>query len=110
MKKNALVAALAIAAAAMLAVPAAAHRQDRTHDHPMRLVAYALHPIGVAAEFVIIRPVHWVVSQPNLDVVFGHKAYLSDEGTYFEWLHGDHSPSIKVEQRNRETANRGMVQ
>jgi hypothetical protein len=109
MKKNALVAALAIAAAAMLAVPAAAHRYDRTHDHPLRLVGYALHPVGVAAEFAIIRPIHWIVSQPDLDIIFGHRAYLNDEGTHFEWLHGDRTPSIKIEQRNRQTENRGMV-
>jgi hypothetical protein len=109
MKKHVLAGALLAVACLLIAVPASAHRFDRSSYHPMRVVAYVLHPVGIAAEYVIARPIHYVVSQPDLDIIFGHQAYLNDEGTYFEWLHGDYEPSIKVEKREREQANRGMV-
>jgi len=68
-------------------------------DNPLRLIGYVAHPIGLAAEYAVMRPIHWVVSQPYLDVVFGHKATVEEDGTYFEFLHGDYSPSIAVERR-----------
>ncbi len=41
-------------------------------DNPLRIVAYLVHPFGMALEYAITRPIHWVVSQPDLDKVFGH--------------------------------------
>jgi hypothetical protein len=40
--------------------------------HPLRIAAYVLHPFGVALDWLLFRPAHWVVSQPGLDHVFGH--------------------------------------
>src|SRR5690606_26330109 len=76
-----------------------AHRYRRaTNDNPGRLIGYALHPLGVAAEFVVMRPIHWLVSRDYLDVVFGHAAHVTDDGTYFEWSHGDFRPSVAEER------------
>jgi hypothetical protein len=56
-----------------LASPAAADEYDaRRAGHPLRIVAYALHPIGVALDWVLFRPGHWVVSQPVMSHIFGH--------------------------------------
>jgi hypothetical protein len=97
MKKTAL-AGLLIAVVVSLAATAQADRYTRgTSDNPLRLVRYVLHPIGLAAEFLVMRPIHWVVSQPHLDIVFGHKATTFEAETYFEWSHGDFSPSIAAE-------------
>ena len=55
------------------ALPAHADEYDaRRAGHPLRLVAYVVHPIGVALDWLLFRPAHWVVSQPGLDHVFGH--------------------------------------
>ena len=82
-----------------LSVPSRADRYNRaTGDNPARLVAYALHPLGLAVEFVVMRPVHWVVSQPHLDIVFGHESAVEQDGTYFEWKHGNFKPSIAAEK------------
>ena len=67
-------AALLLAAVLLaLAAPAAADEYDaRRAGHPLRVVAYAVHPIGVALDWLLFRPAHWVVSQPVLSHVFGH--------------------------------------
>lgn len=40
--------------------------------HPLRIVAYVLHPIGVAVDYLILRPAHWAGSQEPLRTIFGH--------------------------------------
>ena len=44
-------------------------------SHPLRLVAYALHPAGCAIEWLVIRPIHAVLSQPQLEHFFGHSPH-----------------------------------
>ncbi|MCC5876554.1 MAG: hypothetical protein JJU11_10090 [Candidatus Sumerlaeia bacterium] len=83
--------------------PALADRYRRNKsDNPFRLISYVVHPVGILLEYSVMRPIHWVVSQPHLDIIFGHQPSLNDEGTYFEWVHGDFSPSIAEEIRMRE--------
>jgi hypothetical protein len=67
-------AALALVALVLaLASPAAADEYDaRRAGHPLRMVAYALHPIGVALDWLVFRPGHWVVHQPVMSHIFGH--------------------------------------
>ena len=67
-------AALALSALLLaLASPAVADEYDaRRAGHPLRIVAYALHPIGVALDWLIFRPLHWYVSQPVISEIFGH--------------------------------------
>ena len=79
--------ALLIGAAFVLApVTASAHEYDRDDEgYPLRYVAYALHPVGIAAEYLVLRPIHWLVSQPNLDIIFGHDSYESPDYDYFKW-------------------------
>ena len=56
------------------AAPVAADDFDSTHaGHPLRIVAYVLHPIGVAIEYLILRPAHWLVSQEPMETLFGHE-------------------------------------
>lgn len=42
-------------------------------DNPVRVVAYIVHPFGMALDYAIMRPVHWVVKQTDLNKVFGSK-------------------------------------
>lgn len=44
-------------------------------SHPLRIISYALHPLGFAAEWLVTRPIHAIVSQPVACPLFG---YASD--------------------------------
>ena len=67
---------LAIAVVTGIAVGAASARAD-AHDpeqagHPVRIAAYVLHPIGVAFDYLIMRPAHWLVNREPFSTIFGH--------------------------------------
>lgn len=79
------VAALVAMALTLVAMPAAAHDYDRDDsDYPLRYIAYALHPVGIALEYGVTRPIHWLVSQPHLRIVFGHdpRNEIDEQGRY----------------------------
>ncbi len=67
-----------LAAAAMVAVmaaaaPVCAHDYERGNsDHPLRYVAYLMHPFGIAFEYGVLRWIHKGVSQPHARIWFGH--------------------------------------
>jgi uncharacterized membrane protein YhiD involved in acid resistance len=42
-------------------------------SHPLRIAAYVVAPIGFAAEWLIFRPFHYIVSRPQLSNVFNYK-------------------------------------
>jgi len=68
-----LLAALCLLCLVGAAAPAAAHEHDPEESgHPLRIVAYALHPVGVVLDYVIFRPAHWIVSFEPLSTLFGH--------------------------------------
>jgi len=57
-----------------LASPAAADEYDSENaGHPLRLIAYVLNPVGVMFEYVLLRPVHWLVSHEPMKTLFGHE-------------------------------------
>lgn len=108
--KRILQAGILVVASLALAIPASAHEYSRKTDgHLLRVVAYAFHAVGIATEYAVTRPIHWAVSQGELDIVFGHQSYIADDGTYFAWEHADHSPSIAVERAARSKTNQKMV-
>ncbi len=39
--------------------------------HPLRIVAYVVHPIGVALDYVVMRPAYWVGSHEPFKTLFG---------------------------------------
>jgi hypothetical protein len=66
----------AVAALAMLAVasPAAAEDYDETYSgHPLRVVGYVLHPIGVILDTLIFRPFHWIGSHEPFKTLSGQR-------------------------------------
>lgn len=68
--------AAGLAALALASAPgnARADAYDREEaGHPLRILAYALHPIGVLLDYGIMRPCHWLGHQPGLKVLFGHE-------------------------------------
>lgn len=65
------VAALAVLAAAS---PVAAEEYDETYSgHPLRIIAYVLHPIGVILDTLIFRPFHWLGSHEPFKTLTGQK-------------------------------------
>lgn len=51
---------------------------DDSQAHPLRILAYAVHPVGYALELLLTRPIHAIVSQPELHRVFGHQSHRWD--------------------------------
>jgi hypothetical protein len=41
--------------------------------HPLRIVAYGLHPIGVALDWILVRPAVWVVRHEPFRTIFGYE-------------------------------------
>ena len=41
--------------------------------HPLRIVAYGLHPVGVALDWIIVRPAFWVVRHEPFSTIFGYQ-------------------------------------
>ena len=69
-----LAAALTVAAALTIALPALADDYDDQYSgHPLRIVAYVVHPIGVILDYLIFRPIHWVGSHEPFSTLFGHE-------------------------------------
>ena len=59
----------------LVAAPSFADSHDqRASGHPLRIIAYALHPVGVVVDTLIFRPAHWVVHRADwLETLFGHE-------------------------------------
>jgi len=51
---------------------------DDSQAHPLQILAYAIHPVGYAFEWLLTRPIHAIVSQPELHRVFGHESHRWD--------------------------------
>lgn len=69
------VAAAAILNSAQLSFAAGADDYDDSQSHPLRLAAYLIHPIGYTLEWLVTRPFHELVAQPDLEPVFGHSSH-----------------------------------
>jgi len=84
MRRHRTVLCLAFALVILAAVPSTfAHDFQRENQHPLRYMAYPFHAVGVFAEYTFYRPIHWLVSQPHYDVIFGHQGAPEDE--YWSW-------------------------
>ena len=58
----------------LAATPALADEYDEdSAGHPLRIVAYVLHPVGVAIDYLVLRPAHWLVSHEPMKTLFGHE-------------------------------------
>jgi hypothetical protein len=74
-----------VVAAGLLMVPATGRAHDAYDDsqsNPLRLIAYAVNPVGVGIEWLVMRPIHFVVSQPSLERIFGHTPHETPFGDY----------------------------
>jgi len=45
----------------------------RSAAHPLRIVGYGLHPVGVALDWILVRPAVWVVRHEPFRTIFGYE-------------------------------------
>jgi hypothetical protein len=56
----------------LASVPAFAQEYDgKEAGHPLRIVGYVLHPVGVTLDYLILRPAFWVGSHEPFRTLFG---------------------------------------
>jgi hypothetical protein len=72
--RRGLAAALAVLPLCVSAVRADEYDPQRA-GHPVRIIAYVVHPVGVILDLLIFRPAHWIGSLPGVDEFFGHEPY-----------------------------------
>ena len=65
--------ALALIAVASALPSRADDYDEKNSGHPLRIVAYVLHPVGVAIDYLFLRPAHWLGSHEPLKTIFGHE-------------------------------------
>lgn len=54
--------------------PAAAESYDsKRSGHPLRVLAYIVHPIGVILDTLIFRPFHWLGSKEPVKTLVGQE-------------------------------------
>ena len=66
--------ALAVLVAVLAAPASGADDYDpQEAGHPVRIVAYALHPVGVVLDWLIFRPAWWLGQYEPLRTLFGRE-------------------------------------
>lgn len=74
--RSRLAALLACAALLAAASPVQADEYDpQKAGHPLRVIAYVLHPVGVVLDLLLVRPAHWIVSHGPIAELVGHESY-----------------------------------
>jgi outer membrane protein OmpA-like peptidoglycan-associated protein len=75
---------------------AAPDQYDDSQSNPFRVVAYLLYPVGFLTEWIVFRPLHWVVSAtPAQEAFFGHVPHppvLADPQPYYDYGVGQRVP------------------
>jgi peptidoglycan-associated lipoprotein len=92
MKKLALALGLAILATCPSARAKAAQCLPEDYDHPLRFIAYVAHVPGYVVDRVVLRPLTWLVTRPEVAPIFGADADL------------DSCSKVKTKPRHRAEA------
>lgn len=65
--------ALALPLLCIASVAQADRYDSKRAGHPLRIVAYVVHPVGVIVDRVLLRPAHWLGTQEPFKTLFGHE-------------------------------------
>jgi hypothetical protein len=96
-------AAVSLALMGLLAAPAAADDYDPSRaGHPLRVIAYLLHPVGVALDYLVMRPAHWLGSQEPTRTIVGHEESLREEAAH----EAEHAAAQAARAESESTAPR----
>ncbi|MCW5889361.1 MAG: hypothetical protein KIT14_02290 [bacterium] len=52
------------------------------YSHPLLLASYPVHAVGWTLEWLVMRPIHFFVSQPDMVPIFGHEPQDDPFGNY----------------------------
>ena len=92
---------------------AASDDYDDSQSHPLRVVAYLVHPVGVLAEWIIFRPLHFLVSAaPATEYVFGHKPHppiLAEPQPYYHYGVQKRVPLQDAQATNKSASEKVTV-
>jgi len=58
-----------------------ANHYEDAFSNPLRLAYYFAYPIGFTTEWLVMRPLHYLISRPYLSHFFGYTE-IGEEGTY----------------------------
>jgi hypothetical protein len=70
--------ALALASLAAPAWAATTRYDPRRSGHPLRIIAYMLHPVGVIADTLVFHPAWWLGTHEPLRTLFGVDVVFDD--------------------------------
>ena len=65
-------AALTMVGASATVAPADEHDSSMA-GHPLRILAYVVHPVGVVLDYLLLRPAHWLASHEPIQTLVGHE-------------------------------------
>ena len=57
------------------------YEYEDAFSNPLRLAYYMIYPVGYTIEWLVMRPLHYVISRPGLDRFFGYTP-IGEEGSY----------------------------
>jgi len=57
------------------------YEYEDAFSNPLRLAYYMIYPVGYTIEWLVMRPLHYVISRPGLDKFFGYTP-VGEEGSY----------------------------
>jgi hypothetical protein len=82
-RKLAVAATLSLALAGVAGIAGPAQAGTTRYDpqragHPLRIVAYALHPVGVVLDTLIFHPAWWLGTHEPLRTLFGVEVVFDD--------------------------------
>jgi hypothetical protein len=46
---------------------------------PWRIMAYLLNPVGVTLEYLVARPLHWLMHHKSIDKLTGHSKFTEED-------------------------------
>jgi hypothetical protein len=70
--RGVLAALVGVALLGSSALPALGEEYDSSDaGNPLRIVAYVVHPVGVALDYLFLRPMYWVGSHEPFRSLFG---------------------------------------
>jgi hypothetical protein len=69
---------------------------DDSQANPLRLIAYAINPLGFGLEWLVTRPIHFLVSGQSVEQVFGHRPHENPFGGYGAY-EPDLEPALDLE-------------
>jgi hypothetical protein len=108
------VAVAAVTLTSLMAGPAAADDYEPSRaGHPLRVIAYLLHPVGVALDYLVMRPAHWLGSQEPTRTIVGHEESRREEVEHAaehaaEAARAESAPALERQDRRAVPPSRGF--